>query len=274
VGPVGGTLYIFANRARASHRWRPLSSNVRPHKMPQWIFEVLTSEPELEELRQWFTTGPAYLMLEGTRTFLTGPRFAAVEDGLQAHQLARNTIADMATIAEICMGQMNLPMITGAFEVRGDGTRRPHYFGELPNMIRFPRVAHDPISSGDQTYPERLIKATRASIHLTVAARLWSRARDGKPIRSWPRLYRIMEELEKHLGTKLHEATICTEVDRLRFTRSANTAEVSGEDSRHCIGNYRPPKDPMSHAEAEFFIGACLRDVILLQSSQAASSVA
>jgi len=31
-GPVGGTRYIFANRALASHRWRPLSSNVRPHK--------------------------------------------------------------------------------------------------------------------------------------------------------------------------------------------------------------------------------------------------
>jgi hypothetical protein len=31
-GPVGGTLYIFANRALASCRRRPLSSNVRPHK--------------------------------------------------------------------------------------------------------------------------------------------------------------------------------------------------------------------------------------------------
>ena len=30
-GPVGGTRYIFANRARASHRWCQLSSNVSPH---------------------------------------------------------------------------------------------------------------------------------------------------------------------------------------------------------------------------------------------------
>ena len=29
-GPAGGTLYIFANRALASCRWRPLSSHVRP----------------------------------------------------------------------------------------------------------------------------------------------------------------------------------------------------------------------------------------------------
>jgi hypothetical protein len=32
-GPVGGTLYIFANRARASHRWCRLTSNVRQHKL-------------------------------------------------------------------------------------------------------------------------------------------------------------------------------------------------------------------------------------------------
>ena len=30
-GPAGGTRYIFATRARASHRWCRLNSNVRPH---------------------------------------------------------------------------------------------------------------------------------------------------------------------------------------------------------------------------------------------------
>jgi len=32
LGPVGGTLYIFANRAKASCRSAPVNSNVRPHK--------------------------------------------------------------------------------------------------------------------------------------------------------------------------------------------------------------------------------------------------
>ena len=31
-GPAGGTRYIFAIRARASHRWGRLNSNVRPHR--------------------------------------------------------------------------------------------------------------------------------------------------------------------------------------------------------------------------------------------------
>jgi len=43
-GPVGGTLYIFANRARASHRWCRLNSNVRRHKPPRW---ESTGKPEV-----------------------------------------------------------------------------------------------------------------------------------------------------------------------------------------------------------------------------------
>ena len=33
-GPAGGTRYIFATRARASHRWCRLNSNVRQHRTP------------------------------------------------------------------------------------------------------------------------------------------------------------------------------------------------------------------------------------------------
>ena len=36
-GPAGGTRYIFASRARASHRRCPLNSNVRRHKRRQWF---------------------------------------------------------------------------------------------------------------------------------------------------------------------------------------------------------------------------------------------
>ena len=41
-GPVGGTLYIFANRARAPHRWCWLNSNVRPRNVQ--LLPVATRE--------------------------------------------------------------------------------------------------------------------------------------------------------------------------------------------------------------------------------------
>ena len=39
-GPAGGTRYIFATRARASHRWCRLNSNVRRRNPPSWQSSV------------------------------------------------------------------------------------------------------------------------------------------------------------------------------------------------------------------------------------------
>lgn len=81
----------------------------------------------------------------------------------------------------------------------------------------------------------------------------------GMPNRTWGRLYRILEEIERHLGAKVHLKNLCTLKERGRFASSANNARVAGVDSRHADGKYEPPNAPMTIDEATAFI----RDLIL-----------
>jgi hypothetical protein len=81
------------------------------------------------------------------------------------------------------------------------------------------------------------------------AAMVWS-----EKAQTWPRLYRVIEELERSLGTQPDKVGFCSANDLKRFRRSANVPEVAGTDSRHAPANIQPPAKPMSLHEATNFI--------------------
>jgi hypothetical protein len=104
------------------------------------------------------------------------------------------------------------------------------------------------------TQAQILLSGSRMDSHLRVAVSLW-----GDPLRTWPRLYRVLEEIERYLGQQVHKAGLCSDNQRERFTRSANAAEIAGKDARHALGKFVPPKDPMDIKKATAFIGRLLQ---------------
>jgi hypothetical protein len=104
-----------------------------------------------------------------------------------------------------------------------------------------------------------------------MALRLW-----GETSRSWPRLFRIAEEIalsfepdpRKHMSEVFFsENLIESKEDVLRFRYSACEPDVAGRDSRHAISNYRMRmpqelrnlQDPtMSHHEAVALVSSVL----------------
>jgi hypothetical protein len=107
------------------------------------------------------------------------------------------------------------------------------------------------------TQAQELLERTSGSPHLEIALSLWA-----DQMRSWPRLYRIIEEIEQHLGKHVDAAGLCTASQRERFTRTANTAEVSGPDARHATGKFAAPSNPMSLPEATEFVRQMLLSVL------------
>ncbi len=80
--------------------------------------------------------------------------------------------------------------------------------------------------------------------------------------RSWPRLYRVLEEIEAHLGKNADHAGLCSDGERSRFRRSTQVPEVAGKDARHRVGLFQPPANPLTLQEAEAFIGRLLTAVL------------
>jgi hypothetical protein len=71
-----------------------------------------------------------------------------------------------------------------------------------------------------------------------------------------------MEEIEQPLGKHVDAAGLCAANERERFTRTANTAEVSGPDARHATGKFAVPNNPMSLPEATEFVRQMLLSVL------------
>ncbi len=78
------------------------------------------------------------------------------------------------------------------------------------------------------TKAQVLLAASNLDQRLKLVILLWADTNH-----TWPRLYRIMEEIEQILGKQINLAGLGSEGQRDRFKRSANTAEVAGKDSRH-----------------------------------------
>jgi hypothetical protein len=114
-----------------------------------------------------------------------------------------------------------------------------------------------PQQKPQRTQAQELLRRATGSPHLEMALSLWA-----DQMRSWPRLYRILEEIEQHLGRHIDAAGLCPANQRERFTRTANTAEVSGPDARHATGKFVAPGNPMSLREANEFIGHMLLNVL------------
>jgi hypothetical protein len=102
------------------------------------------------------------------------------------------------------------------------------------------------------TGPQLRLPAVRANPHLKNAARIWC-----GPNRSWPQLYRILEEIE-HVKKSV-APDWCNKSDYKRFTHTANSAQAAGIDARHAeITKQTPPKEPMTLSEAESFMRGLL----------------
>jgi hypothetical protein len=109
-----------------------------------------------------------------------------------------------------------------------------------------------PQSTQAQEYLARAI----TSRHLTAVLDIWA-----NPVRTWPRLYRIVEEIEAHLGQSVANAGYWSAAERKQFLRSANSAEVAGVDARHALGP-PAPSNPMTFADAERLVAQALQSVL------------
>ncbi|HEX9781304.1 MAG TPA: hypothetical protein VGA56_01040 [Opitutaceae bacterium] len=104
-----------------------------------------------------------------------------------------------------------------------------------------------------KTQAQELLARAVGNKHLEAALSLWA-----DPMRSWPELYRILEEIERGIGKTVDAVGYCSGNARQRFRRTANSATSAGWDARHAFGLVSPPSNPMTRDEAERFIAQLL----------------
>jgi hypothetical protein len=226
--------------------------------MARWLIQLEGDRFDLEEFPRWFPDGDIFFTEENGAFFLTGPAFEHLPDHQAVRVEAMRGLEECLAAILVLSPSVRNPTVGNVFREEDGGKRHTFIFLEAATLRARGKVAGT-LSGGTQseaagpTQAQQLLAVARANPRLLTAVSLWAR-----PGRSWPRLYTIMEEIEGHFGRHVDGAGLCSPGKRERFCRSANTAEVSGADSRHAAGRFEPPKTPMNLQGATSFMRGLL----------------
>jgi hypothetical protein len=222
-----------------------------------WAVHLIGDDRDLSDFARWFPDQPAKVVRDGDYFVLTGELFASLNEHTDVRSAAENEIELMsAAVKIICGGLSHRPQIGAVFRMDNNGVK--HVFApgcKLGVSVEW-RVFEDP--SQRPKSMQRLVQASKRHKSLHMAMILWADSN-----RTWPRLYRILEEVEHAFeGHKRKEISLLQHADYERFKHSACHPEIAGVDSRHGPSCREPPKNPMTIREAERFISSLLEQAL------------
>ena len=230
--------------------------------MKRYLVEFVGDTADLEEFPRYFPDGDAYALSEGQTVFLTGPFFDSFETPADVLEAAEQILDEFVAVVLLLWPALRRPTLGAVCIEDESGQRARHIFVSVHDAARakdYAEVVVDsmPVARAGPTEGQQLLAASRKATSAQAAMMIWA-----DPNRTWPRLYRILEELESELKSSVSKVGLCSENQRERFNQSANSAAVAGKDARHASGKYKPPKKPMSLLEATSFVGGLIQQTL------------
>lgn len=226
-----------------------------------WSVELIGKSSDLVDFTLWFPDEPAKVVANGDRFFLEGELFEKILDHGDVRIIAEERLKLMRAAIKLgCGGLSSYPAVGTIYRLDNLGLR--HAFSPGVNLTVKIGIEVRSFNDSNQrpTALQKRVESSTKNESLHAAMILW--ADDN---RSWPRLYRILEEIEHALGgRKVHEAGLTSKALRECFTQTANHHETAGADSRHGPKGWKPPKKPMSIRDAQAFIATLLDQALLI----------
>lgn len=226
--------------------------------MTRWLVRLSGEAFDLEEYGRHFPDGDATFIEEDGHFYLVGPALDALPTAEQVHETAQRLLKAYSAVVAVLQPGLRPATLDAVIGQRDDGTRKLYTFGQASITLGAIRSTTAPRNAPPQpaqpTQAQRILAQRDDRPHYRTALDVWA-----ETPRAWPRLYRILEVIERDLGQTVDKAGFCSRNERERFTRSAQHPHVAGIDARHPGKKYAPPPNPMTHAEAEAFIGRLLQ---------------
>lgn len=228
--------------------------------MARWLIQLEGDQMDLDEFPYWFPNGDVYAIEENGTFYLVGPAFEMLSEPDQVHEAALQAVHEFYGIASLLWSSLRRPEVGIVFREDERGKREGSAF--LSGSATLRSKARGTLTTGGGAQHRRspttarlLLSGSWRDKHIRTALDLWA-----DPLRTWPRLYLVLEVIEKYLGQEVQDVKFCSRKERERFRRSANSMEIAGKDARHARRMHQPPKYPMRLPEAtEFIRGLLLR---------------
>jgi hypothetical protein len=235
----------------------------------RWLAQLAGSEADLHYLPKLFPSGELFVLREGDGYYLAGARLDWLGSAEEVRDAAEAELDLVVAAAKLIVGVLNRPRVTGIYFIDSQGNRHAYAPGSVFNLeFRYKLTEPDLATQGGRTRAQRLAAGGKSHPALLSAMQLWA-----DETRTWPRLYRVMEEVEATFGgVRVDVLGFCSANERQRFARSANSPAVAGLDARHADLGHEPPRKPMTLAQATHFVSLLLVAAIEKHNAPPASS--
>lgn len=228
--------------------------------MAKWLIELAGDLFYLEDLPHFFPSGDPCIVREDSSFFLQSSQLAPALPPRSIYDRANELIERVTYVLSLHLGHFERPRVNAVVWEADNGSRSNHYFlqgspGVTRSKLRVSGRASQTPTPAQSLYAAALVAAR--SEHLHNALMLWS-----DQVMTWPRLYRLVEEVQQHLKAPLDKVGFCSSAQLVRFTRTANSAEAAGLDARHASKRFDVPPNPMSIDEAAQFARSILLQLL------------
>jgi hypothetical protein len=234
-----------------------------------WEVGVTGPENVVAELAHAFRCAPD-LRLEHAESgwVLQGSRFDPLPNAQAVHAEAALVVRTLSGVTRLCLGAEAALSVGVVWGVKPDGSRSPTIFPPAAEAGALANAVSLTLTHADGTVEElrpsdpapAWLRAALASPDLVKALRL----RDAGRL-SWSVLPNILEVIQKGTNGKKSKGWP-TKREISRFTGTAGSPDVVGDEARHGVQHHPPPEKTMSLAEARLFIDRML--VLWLENTQ------
>jgi hypothetical protein len=232
-----------------------------------WQVEVVGDPADLNTLADGFADQSLQIRQAPDGKFiLTAGAVSDLSDPWDVLKQARLLLDQVAGSARLFLGMTASLTVGNVTRLRDDG--RKDYF-ILPEPARFTARAFAPTivvahadGSQDISRPSdpvwRALQTARKDPTVAKLLRLRNRAN-----LAWVELYRIFEIIQASVGrSHIVSSGWATDTDLTRFTHSANSVTVGGDDARHGIERSDPPARPLDLEQAQSLVDSWIKSYL------------
>lgn len=223
----------------------------------KWLLRLKGGESELHELGKLDSHADWRVVeLEG-RYYLTSREFDSLEDAREVHDRARRLLRLIAGAAKIVDPFLEPIEVAGVERVEKGRPPTQFIFPE-PIVVELRVPAPTVVTSGGlpTSYLAPvgdIVGLANRDEHVAIALHFW-----GAGPQSWHSLYKIFENIQVDVKSRIWREGWASHADVNRFTQTAQSMEAVGDEARHSLRKYAPPPRPMSLREAQSLVGQIL----------------
>jgi hypothetical protein len=229
----------------------------------EWEVVLRGPEPILEELTHAFKDNEIAVDRSGEGFVLRSTKFAKSTNAADVRLEATSIVEALSGISRILLQSEGPLGIASLTEIRPDGTRNifvelePAVVKVTAGLVSVQRTHSD--GSIEEWRPSDPAPAWLAKAITTPQAARALRLRDKSPL-FWTDLYRLFEVVVEGAGgtDAIVAAGWASRTQLRRFTHSANSVTVAGDQARHGVEPTTPPSDAMTMAEARSLVDILL----------------